>query len=270
MNSTHVGSAARAPGAVLLAVSIALVGWSVAVSAQPAFASGFGGQATPGSSVPFKAVGNEPGWTLDIGATRMRLVADYGATKAEVPLPAAVRIEGGRRYEARTEAHALVVTIFDRVCADTMTGMPRPATVEVSFDGRLLKGCGGDPTSLLRGGTWLVESLGGQPLIALSKITMAFAASGRVTGNASCNVFSAGYLLTGEGLTMTMPIAAMRTCEAPFMMQEAAFLEILRGVNRFELGEDGALTLHTVDGGTIAARRDVPVVVQPTKPAKPR
>jgi heat shock protein HslJ/uncharacterized membrane protein len=255
---------------VLLAAAVAIGAWSAAVPAQPAFAFGFGGQAAPGSTASFRAVGNEPGWTLDIGASRMQLVADYGATRADVPLPAAVRIEGGRRYEARTEAHAIVVTILDRVCADTMTGMPRPATVEVSFDGRVLKGCGGDPTSLLRGGTWLVESLGGQPLIALSKIAIVFAANGRITGTASCNAFSAGYLLTGESLTVTMPIAAMRTCAPPFMAQEAAFLEALRGVNRFEIGEEGVLTLHTVDGGTIVARREAPVVVQPTKPAKPR
>jgi heat shock protein HslJ len=185
-------------------------------------------------------------------------------------LPPAARFEGGRRYEARTEAHVLIVTILDRLCADTMTGMPRPATVEVSYDGRVLKGCGGDPTSVLRGGTWVVEALGGQPLIALSRITMVFASNGRVTGTASCNAFSAGYLLTGEGLTMTMPIASMRTCDPPFMGQESVFLDLLRGVNRFELGENGVLTLHAADGGRIVARREVPVVVQPTKPAKPR
>jgi heat shock protein HslJ/uncharacterized membrane protein len=254
--------------AVSLVVTATLVGATVVGVTEPALA--LGGQPTPGSPATFRAVGNEPGWSLDIGTDRMWLVADFGATKAEVPLPVVRRIEGGRRYEGRTDAHTLVVTILDRVCADTMTGMPRPATVEVSFDGRVLKGCGGDPASLLRGGPWRVESLRGQPLIALSTITMTFASNGRVTGTASCNAFSAGYLLTGEGLTMTMPIAAMRTCAPPFMAQEAAFLEVLRGVNRFEIAEGGALTLHTVDGGTIVARRDVPVVVQPTKPAKPR
>ncbi len=65
MNSTRV----------LLAVAVALGGWSAVVSAQP----------TPGSAASFRAVGNEPGWTLDIGGRRMQLVADYGATRAEVP-----------------------------------------------------------------------------------------------------------------------------------------------------------------------------------------
>jgi heat shock protein HslJ len=227
-------------------------------------------QPTPGSAAPFKAFGNEPGWTLDLGSGRLLLVADYGATKLEVPLPAAVRIDGGRRYEARTDGHTLIVTILDRTCADTMTGMPRPATVEVSYDGRVLKGCGGDPTSLLRGGTWRVDQLSGRPVVDLSRVTMAFAASGRVTGTASCNQYSAGYVLSGEGLTITMPISGMRSCETPYMIQETEFLGILRGVNRFEVGQDGVLTLHAVDGGTITARRETPVVVAPKKPAKPR
>jgi heat shock protein HslJ len=251
-----------------LRVPRVLASLSLAVAAtvtQPAFA-----QPTPGSMAPFKAVGHEPGWTLDIGGSRMVLILDSGATRAEMPLPAAVRIDGGRRYEARTDAHAVVVTILDRTCADTMTGMPRPSTVEVSLDGRTLRGCGGDPTSILRGGLWFVEQLRGGPIVEMSRMTMQFGANGRVSGTASCNTYSAGYVLSGEGVTMTMPIASMRTCEAPYMAQEAEFLELLRGVNRFELREDGQLVLHTADGGTIAARRQAPTVVAPKKPAKPR
>lgn len=227
-------------------------------------------QPAAASATAFRAVGNEPGWTLDIGGSRMVLVVDYGATRAELPIPAPVPVEGGRRYSARDEAHQLEVTILDRVCADTMTGMPRPATVEVSFDGRALKGCGGDPVSLLRGGVWLVSHLGGQPIVAKSRLTLAFGANGRVTGTASCNTYSAGYLLTGEGVTITMPISTMRACEAPYMAQEAIFLEVLRGVNRFERSADGVLTLHAADGGTITARREVTPVATPKKPARPR
>ena len=84
-----------------------------------------------------------------------------------LPLPPATRIDGGRRYEARNEAHTLVVTILDRVCADAMTGMPRPAAVEVSLDGQVLKGCGGDATALLRSGPWMVETVRDRPLALL-------------------------------------------------------------------------------------------------------
>lgn len=239
---------------------------AAAAAATPAASA----QSTPGTVAPFKAVGHEPGWTLDLGGTRLVLIADYGATRVEMPLPAAVRIDGGRRYETRSDAHTLIVTILDRTCADTMSGMPRPAIVEVSLDGRTLKGCGGDPAAVLRGGVWFVEQLRGGPVVEMSRMTLQFGANGRVAGSASCNTYSAGYVLSGDGVTVTMPIASMRTCEAPYMAQEAEFLETLRGVHRFELGADGLLTLHAADGGTITARRQAAAVAAPKKPARPR
>lgn len=223
-----------------------------------------------GALASFKAAGHDPGWTLDVGGGRMVLVAEDGATTLEMPLPAPAPVEGGRRYEVRSDAHTVRLTILERVCADTMTGMPRPATVEVTLDGRVLTGCGGDPTSLLRGGLWLVSQINQQPIVKMSRVTLAFGASGRVAGAASCNTYGAMYVLTGEGLSITMPIASMRSCEAPYMAQEALFLEILRGVNRFELGGDGTLTLHAADGGSIIARREQATLVAPKKPARPR
>src|SRR6187200_1022918 len=83
-------------------------------------------QPAPGSAAPFKAVGNEPGWTLDVGAGRLLLLTDGGKTRTVLPLPPVTKFEGGRRYETRNDSHALDVTILDRVCADSMTGMPRP------------------------------------------------------------------------------------------------------------------------------------------------
>lgn len=253
--------------ATLVAAVLAIAPTLVAAPPSPLLLAS---QASPGAGTPFKAIGNEPGWTLDLGGGRMVLVTDQGATRAELPMPVAVPIAGGRRYDARNDAHTLVVTILDRTCADTMTGMPRPATVEVSIDGRTLKGCGGDPLSLVRGGVWFVDQLRGGPIVELSRVTLTFGANGRISGTGSCNTYSAGYLLSGEGVTITMPIASMRTCEAPYMAQEAEFLEILRGVNRFELKDDGALVLHSADGGTIQARRQVTALAAPKKPAKPR
>lgn len=227
-------------------------------------------QPATGSAVSFRAGGNEPGWTLDIGGNRLVLVADYGATRIETTGASPVPVAGGRRYDARTDAHTVVVTVLERVCADTMTGMPRPATVEVLLDGRVLRGCGGDPSSLLRGGLWTVTQLGGQPIVAMSRMTLAFGAGGRVTGSASCNTYTAGYLMTGEGITITMPISGLRSCEAPYMAQEAVFLEGLRGVQRFELTPDGTLTLHGADGGAITARREDAATIAPKRPARPR
>ena len=127
------------------------------------------GAQTPGptaGAVPFKAAGNEPGWTLDIGVDRITVVSDYGATRVVFPLMLPTRIEGGRRYEVRTEGHTLVATLRDVICQDTMSGMPKPVSVEMVFDGRTLKGCGGDPTSLLRGVQWTVSEINGYLALA--------------------------------------------------------------------------------------------------------
>jgi heat shock protein HslJ len=215
-------------------------------------------QSAPGS-VPFKATGNEPGWTLDIGIDRITVVADNGATRVVVPLSPPARVEGGRRYESRTDSHTVVVTLLDKVCVDAMSGMPKPTSVEVTLDERTLKGCGGDATALLRGGPWIVTAVNGRPIApgkAKLPMTMAFGASGRIEGTSLCNRYHATYVLTGEALTVTMPIATARGCDPPLMAQERLFLEVLRGIQRFELEEGGVLVLHGADGGTITARRE--------------
>jgi heat shock protein HslJ len=207
------------------------------------------------SVVPLKASGNEPTWTLDIGPQRLTFITEAGATRVVLPVPSPTRVEGGRRYEARSDTHTLVATVLDTVCVDSMSGLPRPHTVEVTVDGRTLKGCAGDASSLLRG-AWVVDRLGGKALLSTSRITLGFEANGRLTGSATCNRYVTTYLLTGEGLTVTMPISTMRGCAQALMSQEQAFLEALRGVQRFELAADGALVLHASDGATITARHD--------------
>lgn len=96
------------------------------------------------SGVDFRAVGQEPGWLLDI-YTRgiIKFAWDYGESYAEfaVAEPDTLQ-EGATRYEANSDGHALVVTIRRPPCQDAMSGQPYPSTVEVVIDGRTLNGCG--------------------------------------------------------------------------------------------------------------------------------
>ena len=94
--------------------------------------------------VDFRAVGQEPGWLLDIyTADRMVLVWDYGSNRLETPRgePASTQ-EGATRYEGQSGGHTLIVTTRRAPCQDGMSGEPYPATVEVVIDGRTLNGCG--------------------------------------------------------------------------------------------------------------------------------
>jgi heat shock protein HslJ/uncharacterized lipoprotein YbaY len=208
-----------------------------------------------GSPAPFRATGNEPGWRLDIGETEMTFLASNGQKRVVTPTPAAKKSEGARKYVTKSGGHDLTVTVVDRLCSDTMTGMPHPNTVVVVFQGKTLNGCGGDPASLLRGGEWVVEDITGVRLVDRSRVTLAFGADGKVSGAASCNRFGAEYTLTGEGLAITSAYATRMACEPPLMEQEGVFLDALSKVNRFEMSAEGALILHTGDRRTVTARR---------------
>jgi heat shock protein HslJ len=208
----------------------------------------------PGGLQTFSAHGTEPGWRLEVVGGRMTLNADYGAMTLTVPAAEAVPVPGGSRYAGTEAGRPLRATVLDRICHDTMTGMPRPFTVTVEFDGRKLEGCGGEPASLLRG-AWIVESIGGEPPLPDAKPTIAFGDDGRVSGRASCNSYSGAYTLTGEGLALTGLLSTMMACPPLLQRQEDALLAILKDVMRFERPPDGALVLHAVGGQAIKARR---------------
>ena len=204
---------------------------------------------------PFTAVGNEPGWRLEITEDRITLEADYGTTKLTMRAGVPQSVPGGRRYAGNADGRVLIVTVRDRVCEDDMTGMPRPQTVEVTMDEQALKGCGGNPATLLAGATWVVEALDTTKVVDGARVTLAFGDNGRLSGTAACNSYTATYGLSGEGLTIGPAASTRKACDPPLMAQEQTFLALLAVVNRFEIAADGALILHTSDGRTLRARR---------------
>jgi len=225
--------------------------------------AGGGGAAAPAAPAavqgapvkPFIARGNEPGWRLDLDAGRMTLLLQDGTRRTVTPLPAAQRADASTRYAGRSEGVDLTVTIFDRRCRDTMTGMHHPNAVEVVLGGRKLHGCGGDPATLLQGAEWTVTDIAGKGLVGGSRATLNFGADGRVYGRSSCNNYTAAYSVTGEGLAVSKAAGTMMACEPSLMQQEGLFLGVLQNVRAFDFRGDGALVLRAADGRTIVARR---------------
>jgi heat shock protein HslJ/membrane-bound inhibitor of C-type lysozyme len=203
----------------------------------------------------FRATGNEPGWWLDITGTTMTLLTEYGNRRIELPASQPETSAGLRRYTSSYGGKELKVSIFERRCADTMSGMPYPNAVVVVFEDKTLHGCGGDPAALLQGAKWVVEDLNGRGIVDRSRMTLRFGSDGRVSGRASCNKYSGTYLLTGEALTVSQAATTRKACAESLMSQEDEFLGLLRGVRRFSISPDGALILHTGDRRTIKARR---------------
>ena len=222
--------------------------------ALAACANAAGASAEPAAAAtPLRARGNEPGWNLTIGAAEIELVTDYGATRSTFPKPAPETVGDARRYVVADAD--LTITLVDRPCADTMSGMFYPLTVSVERPEGVLSGCGGEPASLLLGPEWAVESIDGNAILDDSGVTIAFDEGGRVAGLASCNRYMATYELTGEGLSIAGGASTMMACEPPLMDQESRFFEALAAVMRFEIAPDGALVLLADDGPKLIARR---------------
>jgi heat shock protein HslJ/membrane-bound inhibitor of C-type lysozyme len=203
----------------------------------------------------FRARGNEPSWAFDLEPDRMTLLTNFGAKRVVTPRPAPHHTAAFTRYAARTGSAELSVTIFDRVCRDSMSGMPHPNAVEVVLDGTRLAGCGGEPAALLQGAEWVVEDIDRKGIVDRSRATLNFGPDGRVFGRSSCNTYTGVYKLTGEGLAVSQTAGTMMACPPALLQQEARFLEVLRNVRRFDVSANGALVLQTDDRRTITARR---------------
>ncbi len=96
------------------------------------------------NGVHFRAVGNEPGWILEIETERMVLVVGYGQERHEfeLPDPSVDESTGITVYETTDGANHLTVKIEGRECTDTMSGESFEATVSVVLNDVLLRGCG--------------------------------------------------------------------------------------------------------------------------------
>lgn len=95
--------------------------------------------------VDFRAVGNEPGWSLEIrdddhllfvGGQRMRRVAS--------PDPGQQIVGDALTWHVVTGSADLRVEVVAEVCVDTMSAMEFPSRVTVTLDGQVYYGCGRD------------------------------------------------------------------------------------------------------------------------------
>lgn len=94
--------------------------------------------------VRFRAVGQEPGWILDVRRDGgIDIQADYGEKVFSLP-PSEPETDRADRtaYRVETEAHRAAIVIEDVPCRDAMSGWPYESTVSMTLDGREYQGCG--------------------------------------------------------------------------------------------------------------------------------
>lgn len=99
----------------------------------------------PEPTQPLRATGNEPPWIATVGDDRITLTTEYGAMTHTLALLHSQQSGPVTRYRAADGQLALAMTVWRRVCHDSMTGMPYPYSVALLSGQGELRGCGGDP-----------------------------------------------------------------------------------------------------------------------------
>lgn len=96
-----------------------------------------------GRGVAVRAIGQEPGWLLEIhvggGAD---FSYDYGTGHVGFDQTVSSSQTDALIYKARTSGHSLVARITPGPCLDSMSGEYMTHHVEVTFDNKPYKGCG--------------------------------------------------------------------------------------------------------------------------------
>lgn len=92
----------------------------------------------------FRAVGQEPGWLVEIAeGRRLHVLADYGEVEFFTSAPrVAAEPDGATVYRANSERGEVVVSVREEACEDVMSGQRFPRSVTLALEGRVLEGCG--------------------------------------------------------------------------------------------------------------------------------
>jgi len=93
--------------------------------------------------VDFRALGQEPGWILEITRDKqISYIGNYGRDTLNTTVPKAEKNDNQITYNVHANTHNLKVAIKDKPCNDSMSGFRFPKSVTVTLDGNTYHGCG--------------------------------------------------------------------------------------------------------------------------------
>ncbi|MEE8588764.1 MAG: MliC family protein [Sulfurimonadaceae bacterium] len=95
------------------------------------------------NGVAFRAIGNEPGWILEITSDKeVSFLTNLGQDKTHFEIIEKFSDYNSTEYEMRSHNNLLHMRIENRPCQDTMVDRVYESTVYINFDGVNMKGCG--------------------------------------------------------------------------------------------------------------------------------
>ena len=214
-------------------------------------------QAGAVQTVPYRAQGSNPDWTLIIAREQMTFRM-AGRSQVSVATPAA-RTESVIR-EYRTSA--FTVSIIDGGCTDRASGRRYADAVFVSIGNAEHGGCGGAllPFDALDDTSWHFTEIDGEAvpltgdLLADDRYAIDFSVDAFV-GHGGCNRIAARYARTGDTLTALPPFrATSNACALDIMRRERRLMEILSEPVRLSFPDPRTMQL-TGARGTVKLRR---------------
>ena len=172
----------------------------------------------PPPAAPYRAVGQEPGWSLIIDSREIAFIHMDG-TQVRQPTPPVIGGIAGEIYQTPR----IGVNIVHAQCQDVMSGQLYRDRVQVTVDGRRFEGCGGEtvlPTSgALAGTNWRVVAVNGRATPAAGPYFMNFEGN-RVGMRFGCNHMGAEYRQAGSTLDLGIVTATRMACGEPAMSFE--------------------------------------------------
>jgi len=173
----------------------------------------------PGATGDYRAIGTEPFWDLTIGRDMVFTDRGNGIRVAE-PTPPVRRGFAGETYQGRR----LFVNIVHSRCSDGMSDRTYPDTVNVTVDGRALRGCGADAAFFSQVGedgvrgafnlantNWRVVAINGRPVPRQGHYFNFM--PDRLSGRLGCNSIGAGYRVEGNTLRAAALLMTRMACE---------------------------------------------------------
>lgn len=212
--------------------------------------------ATVPSSPPhqgtYRALGTEPFWSLEIGASEMRFTTpETQNTPLVQPTPRPIIGIAGEIYQTPR----INVNIVHARCSDGMSDRIYPDKVQVRVDGRAYEGCGGEPImpASLSGTSWSVVAVNGRAVPGGERYYLRFEGE-RMSGRFGCNSMAGGYQLSGNTLTAG-PLAITRMA-CPDMRDETEAARILSQPVVLRRSDGERLILSNA-AGSITLRRSI-------------
>lgn len=190
------------------------------------------------SGIDFMAMGNEPGWTLDVDFDSLMYFKSINGDSISFPVPDAEEDGKKQTFEAETEDGSFKISITEEPCSDDMSGEDFTHIVSVVTDKQEFQGCGRYIThnEMAYEGQWTLTGINGDDFSATGNQETPMlnmqSKDHTVNGTTGCNRLSGKFEVAGDSISFNKLITTKRACEGK---TEQHFLKALEKVNTYKV-----------------------------------